>query len=318
MISSDEQNISTFDDLLSLKGIVFNIQRYSTQDGPGIRTCVFLKGCPLRCAWCSNPESQVTSPEIVIDPALCRNCGSCERVCPVSAIFPATGSRRTDNSKCTLCSACIDVCPANAIRLYGRLLKVSEVLDTVLRDKSYYLRSGGGLTVSGGEPALQWEFTNALTRAAKAEGIGTLVETCGHAPWEYLEKALEFADMVFYDLKLADDILHRYYTGQGNGLILENLHKVSLYKERLTVRIPLIPGINDSEKELSAIGEIIKSLPHVERIGILPYHRFGVKKYILFDRKYGFEDTSPPDERTISYARDLLEKITGYEVLVGI
>ena len=300
-------------------GRLFNIQRFCTQDGPGIRTTVFLKGCPLRCIWCSNPESQEMESEYAIEGPLCQGCGTCERICPYHAIIKGeNGKRIIDKKRCQACGLCLAACPRQAIRQFGYTAEVGEVLAEVLLDKMYYKRTGGGLTISGGEPALQWDFTRELLKRAKAESVDTLIETAGCVSWESLWAAAEYADVVYFDLKLATSTLHERFAGMGNQLILRNLSLLSEQKEHLIVRIPLIPGLNDSKNEISRIAEIIQSLPHAERIGLLPYHNYGEAKYTLLGRPYELNNLSPPDRKQLDAASRILKDITGKEVLIGI
>lgn len=300
-------------------GQLLNIQRFCTQDGPGIRTTVFLKGCPLRCAWCSNPESQAGQVQYAIDAQICQGCQTCRHVCPHGAVeVLQSGVCAIAQELCRSCAACHGACPAQAVKRYGYAATVEEVLAEVLRDMPYYRRTGGGLTVSGGEPAVQWQFTRELLRRAKEAGVGTLVETAGAVGWEQLWAALEEADIVYFDLKFASSELHKRYTGMDNALILDNLRNTSARKENLVVRIPLIPGINDAPEELGRMAELICRLPHVSRIGLLPYHRYGVKKYALLGRDYALEQVPVQAEQSVAQARDLLARATGREVRSGI
>ena len=298
-----------------ITGKILNIQRFCTQDGPGIRTTVFLKGCPLSCLWCSNPESQSMETEYALIPSQCKKCGTCYSICPERAVMKReTGDYMIDRSRCNSCGVCFLECPFQAVRRFGYEADVDEVFGEVLSDLPYYQRSGGGLTVSGGEPALQWEFTRELLRRAKRHKIGTLVETAGGTSWESLNAALEYADIVYFDLKAASEELHKSFTGVDNHLILENLRLVSESSERLVVRVPLIPGVNDTEEELIHIAEIIRSLPRVERIGVLPYHKFGENKYALLNRKYEMEQINVPSETQVSHVCSALAELTGKKV----
>lgn len=302
-----------------ITGKILNIQRFCTQDGPGIRTTVFLKGCPLTCLWCSNPESQSMETEYALASLECKKCGTCYSICPNKAIIKLkNGDYTIDRSRCNGCGVCFDECPFQAVRRFGYEADVDEVFREVLSDVPYYKYSGGGLTVSGGEPALQWKFTRELLRRAKQHEIGTLVETAGGTSWNCLSAILEYADIVYFDLKLASPERHKSFTGVDNGLILENLKLVSESSARLVVRVPLIPGVNDTEEELRHIAEIIQSLPRVERIGVLPYHKFGENKYALLNRKYEMENTNVPSEEQVSHVCSVLAKLSGKKVMLKI
>ena len=228
-------------------GQLLNIQRFCTQDGPGIRTTVFLKGCPLRCAWCSNPESQAGQVQYAIDAQICQGCQTCRHVCPHGAVeVLQSGVCAIAQELCRSCGACHGACPAQAVKRYGYAATVEEVLAEVLRDMPYYRRTGGGLTVSGGEPAVQWQFTRELLRRAKEAGVGTLVETAGAVGWEQLWAALEEADIVYFDLKFASSELHKRYTGMDNALILDNLRNTSARKENLVEYGFRLPAAKDN------------------------------------------------------------------------
>lgn len=298
-----------------ITGKILNIQRFCTQDGPGIRTTVFLKGCPLSCLWCSNPESQSMGTEYALAPLQCKRCGTCYSVCPERAVIKKkNGDYMIDRSRCHGCGRCFSECPFQAVRRFGYEADADEVFGEVLSDLPYYQHSGGGLTVSGGEPALQWEFTRELLRRAKKHKIGTLVETAGGTSWESLSAVLEYTDIVYFDLKAASPKLHKSFTGVDNHLILENLRLASESSERLVVRVPLIPGVNDAAEELMHIAEIIRSLPRVERIGVLPYHKFGENKYALLNRKYEMEHINVPSEEQVSHVCSVLAELTGKKV----
>lgn len=228
------------------------------------------------------------------------------------------GDYMIDRSRCHGCGVCFEECPYQAVRRFGYEADVDEVFREVLSDVPYYKHSGGGLTVSGGEPALQWEFTRELLWRAKERKIGTLVETAGAVAWKNLNAILEYTDIVYFDLKAASPGCHKSFTGVDNRLILENLRLVSESSVRLVVRVPLIPGVNDTEEEIKHIAEIIRSLPRVERIGVLPYHKFGENKYALLNRKYEMGNINVPSEEQVSHVRSVLAKLTGKEVILKI
>lgn len=271
------------------KGIVFNIQQFSLHDGPGIRTLVFLKGCPLKCQWCSNPESQSMHPELLFKQDDCLGgsvCGLCLPACPRMALKKDEGPDQEDRicldrSLCDNCGVCTPVCPVGAVETAGREMTVDEVIREVQKDGAFHSRSGGGITVSGGEPIAQAGFVHTLFRACKAQLMDTAIETCGYANWENLEAAIIYADLIHYDIKTMDADLHKRVTGRSNGLILANLTRLStrFTHKKIIVRTPVIPGVNDTEAAISAIRRFIQPLEAVIDYQLMPYHRFGESKY---------------------------------------
>ena len=253
--------------------VVFDIQRSSFQDGPGIRTTVFIKGCPLQCVWCHNPESQRFQPELMVHADRCTECGRCREVCPTGA----AAGLETDRALCTNCGACAAVCPTGARVLKGWRATLEEILQVVRRDFPFYTASGGGLTVSGGEPLSQPGFLKALLAAAKAEGIHTCVETCGYAPWNVVASILPFTDLFLDDWKLTDPEKHLIWTGRDNRIIRENLERVLEEGAQVIVRAPLIPGVNDGAAHLDELIRL-SHLPGVQGVEVLPWHRMGVAK----------------------------------------
>ena len=273
------------------KGILFNIQRYSVNDGPGIRTIVFLKGCPLACEWCSNPESQAANKIVVFHKGKCLGCGKCFEVCPTGA------RRRTDFSICEYgCGMCAKACPAGALEAIGREMSVEDVIEVVERDRRFYLQSGGGLTVSGGEPLMQPEFVYELCGHAQQSHINTAMETAGCAPWQTLERIASRLDYILYDLKHMEDEAHRRFTGISNRMILGNLEKLAnMDARKIIVRIPLIMGVNADRKNLKETSGFLAGLG-IREVHLLPYHRYGEGKYKKLNRPYRFEGKTPPDE----------------------
>lgn len=259
-------------------GTVFNIQRYCLHDGPGIRTTVFLKGCPLRCAWCHNPESQKPAPEITVRRPLCRRCGVCLAVCPAGCHTLSADGHVFDPGKCMRCGACEKNCPARAIETVGAEMTADEVLRTVLRDKPFYETSGGGMTVSGGEPLYQPDFLEELLRGARERGISTAIETSGFASSETIRRAAPLTDLFLYDIKLTNDELHRRYTGMPLAPILENLALLDALGANVTLRCPIIPGVNDTAAHFAAVADLAKTYPAVRGIEIEPYHALGEEK----------------------------------------
>jgi pyruvate formate lyase activating enzyme len=278
----------------ALKGLVFDIQRFSVHDGPGIRTLVFLKGCPLRCLWCDNPEGQAPAPELVFRQSLCIGCGACVPACPRGALHLEDTALRVERDLCDLCGQCVQVCSPQALSIAGRWMSVGEVLSEVGRDRVFYDTSTGGMTVSGGEPLGQPRFLEALLRAAKAERISTTLETSGHAPWPSLERVMRWTDLVLYDIKHADPAAHRRLTGVSNELILENARRIAGLGVPMVVRCPIVPGLTDDLRDLRSLFQFVADLPGVKELHLLPYHRLGEPKYTMLGRQYGLKGTQPP------------------------
>ncbi|MGA2111089.1 MAG: glycyl-radical enzyme activating protein [Anaerolineales bacterium] len=281
------------------KGRVFDIRRYSIHDGPGIRTTVFLKGCPLRCAWCHNPEGQEPGPQMVYRPERCLFCRACLVACPEGAITWDGAGPLLDPARCTLCGACVAECYAEARECLGREMTVEEVMAVVSRDQPFYDQSGGGVTFSGGEPLLQADFVFALLQACRSSGIHTALDTCGFAPWETLDRLRGLVDLFLFDLKLADEVRHRELTGASNSLILRNLRSLSACGAAILLRIPVVPGVNEDPGEVRSIAALVASLPTPPMVELLPYHAIGRHKYELLGRAYTLADTQPPSAQTM-------------------
>ena len=287
-------------------GLVFNIQRYSIKDGPGIRTTVFMKGCPLRCQWCSNPESQRTYPEILTYDIKCVRCGKCAEICPTGAITIDEESRKINRAKCTLCLECAKVCPHKAITVSGEFKTVGEIVKEVEADRLFYENSGGGMTVSGGEPLLQHEFVYQVLKACKEKGLHTTLDTSGYSPWDVMERVLKYTDLVLYDIKHMDPKLHRQKTGKSNLLILDNLRKIDTNRVRLWLRVPLIPGYNDSEENLEKVARLGIKM-RAEKISLLPYHNWGTSKYKGLGRHYRLESVESLSDERIESLKGFIE-----------
>ena len=263
-------------------GLVFNVQRFSTQDGPGLRTTVFMKGCPLACSWCHNPESQSVAPAFVRLAHRCMRCGRCtdeELESPVVA-----GRDECD----------VEACPTGALQMVGERTDAATLVKKLLRDRIFFDESGGGVTISGGEPLVQAPFVTEVLRLLRAEGVHTALDTCGFSPWPYLRDAASHADLVLYDLKLMDPARHEAATGVSNDLILGNLKALAGVHANVWIRIPIIPAINDDDENLEAAANFLCSLPSALRIDLLPYHPTGEAKFARLGKHFALHGTATP------------------------
>ena len=260
-------------------GIIFNIMKFCVHDGPGIRTTVFLKGCPLGCWWCHNPEGLAEHRELSFRQDRCLLCGACYDACPNGAVEVRDGSFLPIRERCQRCGACVEVCFSGAREMVGREVTVTEVIEEVEKDMVFYEVSGGGVTFSGGEPFMQPDFLAALLESCRGKGIHTAIDTAGYAPADTLRHISERTDLFLYDLKIVDDEIHKAYTGVSNELILENLRMLASLRDDVVIRIPLIPGINDSEESISDIHHFISTLETVRKVHLLPFHKAGRDKY---------------------------------------
>lgn len=299
--------MTTKDKSSDLKALIFNIQRYSTQDGPGIRTTVFFQGCPLRCLWCSNPESQLHKPQMLYFSNTCVKCYSCVKACPTGANQKEDdGSIWVDRSICTGCGACVEACLANARSVSGKWMTVNEVFDIVNKDSLYYSNSGGGITLGGGECTSQPEFVMELLNRCYDRAIHTCIDTCGYAPWNVLAEILKKVELVLLDIKHLDSGKHKELTGVGNELILDNAAKMKEMGKKIIIRVPLIPGYNDDEKNIKATGRFMK-LWGLDRVDILPYHRLGASKYHALGQEYPLEDLPALKKEEVQRTVKILE-----------
>jgi pyruvate formate lyase activating enzyme len=290
---------------------IFDIQRFSWHDGPGIRTVVFLKGCNLRCFWCHNPESQAAGPELMYYPEDCVGCGRCVAACLRGCHSVSEMGHTLDRAACTACGACAEACYADALRMTGRTATVDAIVEEALKDAEFYRLSGGGVTLSGGEPLLQPDGCRALLARLRGSGLPltTAVDTAGHVPWSAFEAVLPVTDYVLYDVKAWSDDIHRRATGISNRLILENLRRLRDVAVRLIVRVPVIAGLNDTEAELGAIAAGLRDYPNLEKIELLPYHAAGVPKYEALGRiRPVAHDQAPPDPETMARLRAIVER----------
>ena len=291
---------------MSSKGIIFDIDRFATHDGPGIRTTIFLTGCPLSCLWCHSPESQSARPQLLFRPEKCAACGLCEQACPRGAIrlSEQVGPRGAvnmsespavlDRSRCDSCGICCETCYSGALELAGREVTVQEIVERVARDAPYFSTSGGGVTLSGGEPLAQPDFTYELLSAFKKKGVHTAVETTGYCPWESLSRISEVTDLFLYDLKAVDDAVHRRYTGVSNGRILENLKGLCAGESEVQVRVPCIPGVNDSPEQIAELAATAAAAG-ARSLALLPYNGAAAAKYAWIGRKYELDGSGRQD-----------------------
>jgi pyruvate formate lyase activating enzyme len=287
-------------------GIIFDIKKYSIHDGPGIRTTVFFKGCPLSCWWCHNPESQRISREKLYAVSRCIGCGECLAACPENAIQEMETGLCTDPEKCLQCGICTEVCLAEACEMAGREMTVSQVMAEIEKDTAFYDESVGGVTFSGGEPLAQPDFLLALLKSCKNRRIHTVVDTSGFSAWRVLDLIRHHVDVFLFDLKLMDDEKHRMITGVSNLPILENLLALSSGGQQIRIRVPVIPGITDDTDNVSAIGVFAAGLPTVPPIDLLPYHHFAAGKFERLGKAYRLRDTRPPTADCMTRVADLL------------
>lgn len=286
-------------------GLIFNIQRYSVHDGPGIRTTVFLKGCPLRCEWCHNPEGISPRPQVIFLENRCIGCGECHAACRFGAEAPGAGPLPARNQACVACGDCVEACPAVAREMAGRRMTTEAVLETVLQDRVFYDESGGGVTFSGGEPLMQPGFLLELLQACHAQGLHTAVDTSGLAPLQRLLAVAPFTDLFLYDIKMMDDVKHRLHTGVSNVTMLENLRALGRVHNQIWVRVPIIPGINDDQADLKAIARFAANIPSVRQVNLLPFHRTGLPKSARLGALAGMAGVRPPSAQAMAAAAGL-------------
>lgn len=304
-----------------IQGMVFDIRKFSLHDGPGIRTTVFFKGCPLSCLWCHNPESQSSAQELMLWDSRCVRCERCLSACPLSAIQRLDGRVITDRAVCTIAAgceaACAAACAADARQVVGVRMSAEAVMREVERERPFYEESGGGATFSGGEPLAQPAFLAELLRRSKALDIHTALDTSGLAPWRVIDGLREIVDVFLYDLKAFDDARHRRLTGVSNRQILRNLRRLSELGQRIIVRVPVIPGVNDDPRDLQALIDFTAALPHLERVDLLPFHPTAAGKYERLGRANPLLDLKSPSAGYMEelagafQQRDLLVQIGG-------
>jgi len=286
-----------------ITGTIFDVKKFSIHDGPGIRTTIFFKGCPLTCLWCHNPESQASEPELMFLESRCIGCGMCREVCDQGAI---SEDLTVNAESCTLCGECVEACYAEARQMVGQEMTVAQVMAEVERDVPFYDESGGGVTFSGGEPLAQPDFLLALLRACREREIHTALDTCGFAPWQVLDRVRRHTDLFLYDLKLMAAAAHQKFTGVSNELILRNLQMLSERGHDIILRLPIVPGVNDDE-QIRRTGEFAAALPHLNRVDVLPYHHSAAQKYERLGRPYQLPTVQPPSEARVAKIIQILQ-----------
>jgi pyruvate formate lyase activating enzyme len=299
------------------RGWIFDIKRYSIHDGPGIRTTVFLKGCALRCLWCHNPESIHPGPQLMHWPSRCARCHACVKACPTGAIAAdAAGAVIIDRSRCDLCGRCAEACLYDAVQVVGREMSVEDVLAEVERDRIFYEQSGGGVTLSGGDPSVQSDFAEALLDGCRSRGIRTALDTAGLSANGAFERLARKADLVLYDIKCFDETRHRDFTGVSNAPILENLERLTASGPEIWVRIPLVSGVNDDDGNIRRTIAFLASLKTVRRVGLLPYHAGGLEKALRIGQASSFRKFAAPSEGRIA-AIETAFREAGFDVRRG-
>ncbi|MGG7079297.1 glycyl-radical enzyme activating protein [Clostridium sardiniense] len=297
-----------------MEGLVFDIQRYSIHDGPGIRTIVFLKGCPLSCRWCSNPESQELKPSIMYQESNCIHCGKCISACKRGAINP-NNKGFINRELCTACGECVNVCLASALTLKGKKMTVEQVIKELKKDAINYRRSGGGITLSGGEPLVQSVFAQEIFKACKAQGWHTAIETTGYARPEVIEKVFPYVDLVLMDIKNINSDSHKEGTGVSNEIILKNAKRISEIT-KMVVRVPVIPRFNSGLESILEISKFAKTLNGIDTIHLLPYHTYGENKYELLGRNYSMKESQSLSEDEIDTLKDIVQG-QGLKCVIG-
>ena len=299
-----------------MMGTIFNIQKFCVNDGPGIRTTVFFKGCPLNCLWCHNPESKAVYPELFYDKRKCISCGGCVIACKAGC-HSVDPLHHFDRAACVRCGACAAVCPTGAVEMAGREASVEEILTEVEKDAVFYRNSGGGMTLSGGEPMLQFDFVLELLRQARRRGLHTVMETCGYAPAEHYRQVVPYVDLFLFDYKVTDPEQHRQYTGVTNERILENLRLLDSLGAKTVLRCPIIPGINDTVDHFAGIARTAESLANIQGVDIEPYHPLGQSKSNLLGKEYALADLNFPEKETVEAWIATVQRMTRVAVKKG-
>ncbi len=291
-----------------IKGHVFNILRYAIHDGKGIRTLVFLKGCPLSCIWCANPEGMSFQPKIIYSEQFCIGCEYCLSACNKKALSLTEDGIIIDRKLCDVCGDCVSECYSEALEINCRYISATEVADEVEWDKKFFDIAEGGLTLSGGEPLAQPDFAKEILKICKARGINTAIETCGCYKFESISKVIRYLDFIYFDLKHSDPVKHKEFTGVDNKIILSNLMKLQKYDVDICIRMPIIPTINDDDKTIESFALLIKEMPKVKGVELLPYHRLGINKYQKLDLKYKLDHIKEPDSSRMLKLKTIFER----------
>lgn len=297
------------------KGTIINIQKYSVHDGPGIRTSIFFKGCPLSCWWCHNPETHSKNHEIMFFEDRCTGCGRCENSCPNGSIKINGNKAKVNKETCTLCGKCANVCLKEAREYVGKDISVNEIIKEIVKDRPFYEESNGGVTFSGGEPLIYSDFLSEVLERCKRLGIHTAIETSGYVPWGNIEKVIDNVDLFLYDLKLMDNNKHKIYIGSDNKLILDNLSKICERNSNVIIRMPIIAGINDNEEHVNKVIELISVLNILE-VNLLPFHKMGMDKYKRLNKVYKLTGNEVPSQEKMDDLA-LRFKMAGIKVKIG-
>jgi pyruvate formate lyase activating enzyme len=297
------------------KGVIFDVKKFAIDDGPGIRTTIFLKGCPLHCWWCHNPEGQLPAPELMYRRMRCTGCAECVKICPEDAIYRVGKSISINRKKCSSCGKCCQKCPTGALAIVGKKMSLNEIMKEIDKDSIFYDESAGGVTVSGGEPLFQMGFLNALLDECKEKNIRTAVDTCGHAPSKSIDMISNRVDLFLYDIKIMDETKHRKYTGVSNKPILENFKRLAESRSNILVRVPVIPDINDDKDNVTQTGKFAVSCG-TENISLLPYHRAGIEKYTGLGKTYKLRKIQSPSDQKLRQIKEELEAF-GLRVKIG-